>query len=73
MEISLSCKDSALPCEVTIDLDNNRYMLRKADTSGEFFNTPEALLEWIKENWSASDFHDPNEYDNLINQLQKMI
>ncbi len=48
MEFSLCSLDCALPVEVTLDEDNGRYMIRKSDSSGEFFNTPQELIQWIK-------------------------
>ena len=50
MEYNLYSKDSAYPCEVTIDEENGRYMIRKADTSGEIFNSAAELnfLDSIK-------------------------
>jgi len=69
MEFSLLALDCALPCEVTIDDDNGRYMIRKSDTSGEVFNSAEELIQWVKENWKADEFLDPNEYMNLLLQF----
>ena len=43
MEFSLSSFDGALPVEVTIDEDNGRYMIRKSDRSGEYFNSPNRI------------------------------
>ncbi|MEQ6378305.1 hypothetical protein RZN22_12815 [Bacillaceae bacterium S4-13-58] len=62
MEISFSCKGSALPCEVTIDDDNGRYTIRKADSSGEYFNSPQELIKWVKENLSIDYFTDKESY-----------
>ncbi|WP_311264933.1 hypothetical protein [Priestia aryabhattai] len=45
MEFSLQSYESAIPCEVVADEENGRYMLRKADTSGEVFNTPSELIQ----------------------------
>lgn len=73
MEFSLSCKGSAMPCEVTLDDDNGRYMLRKADTSGEFFNSPEQLVQWIQTNWSEKDFYKPEEFETMVEQLKKYL
>ncbi|MFC0273040.1 hypothetical protein ACFFIX_16565 [Metabacillus herbersteinensis] len=44
MEFSIKSKDNVYPCEVTIDEDNGRYMIRNTDSSGEIFNTPEELV-----------------------------
>lgn len=73
MEYNLSCKGSALPCEVTLDEDNGRYMLRKADASGEFFNTPQQLVEWIQANWRSQDFNDPEEFTKMIQEIKKYL
>jgi hypothetical protein len=69
MEYTLCSVDCALPCEVTIDDDNGRYMIRKSDTSGEVFNTAEELIAWVKSNWKPEEFCDPNEFNNLLKQL----
>ncbi len=73
MEFVLSCKGSAEPCEVTFDHDNGRYMLRKADRSGEFFNTPQQLVEWIEENWTIKDFYDPEEFIRMVNEIKNNL
>ncbi len=73
MEFSLKAKDCAFPCEVTIDEDNGRYMIRKADTSGEVFNTPEELVQWIIDNWSSDDFQDPEQFDWMLKEIQVYI
>ncbi len=70
MEFSLRCKGNVYPCEVTIDEDNGRYMIRKTDSSGEFFNTPEELALWLSQNWEASDFHDAEEFNNMMKEIQ---
>ncbi|WNB93346.1 hypothetical protein [Bacillus sp. NEB1478] len=69
MEFSLKCKGSVFPCEVTIDEDNGRYMLRKADSSGEFFNTPHELAEWVLSNWNSEDFDDQDSFQKMLNSL----
>ncbi|MCM3766135.1 hypothetical protein [Neobacillus niacini] len=71
MEFYLNCYDSALPCEVTIDEDNGRYMLRKSDSSGEFFNNPTELIEWIKRNWTGDEFIHPDEFRKMISFLEE--
>ncbi|WP_078379588.1 hypothetical protein [Sutcliffiella halmapala] len=70
MEYQLKCKESAYPCEVTIDEDNNRFTIRKADSSGEFFNSPEELVYWILENWDSSDFNDEGEFQEMVKEIQ---
>ncbi|MBA4536313.1 hypothetical protein H1Z61_03945 [Bacillus aquiflavi] len=70
MEYLLSCKGSAYPCEVTIDEDNGRYMLRKADSSGEYFNTPEELVTWIFNNWKPEQFYDEKQFGKMLNEIQ---
>ncbi|MED3553513.1 hypothetical protein [Cytobacillus praedii] len=69
MEFSLCSLDCALPVEVTLDEDNGRYMIRKSDSSGEFFNTPHELILWIKSNFSPEEFCDPNEFQVMVNAL----
>ncbi|WP_027409697.1 hypothetical protein [Anoxybacteroides tepidamans] len=73
MEYFLQAKDGAFPCEVTIDEDNGRYMIRKADTSGEVFNTPEELVRWILANWNKDAFHDQDQFEQMINEIQVYI
>ncbi|MCA1029794.1 hypothetical protein LCL95_01955 [Bacillus timonensis] len=70
MEFSLRSKESAYPCEVTIDEDNGRYMIRKADSSGEVFNTPEELVTWILSNWDSEEFSDQDEFEMMIQEIQ---
>jgi hypothetical protein len=69
MEFSLCSLDSALPVEVTLDEDNGRYMIRKSDTSGEYFNSANELIHWVKTNFSAEEFCDPSEYHGMIQKL----
>lgn len=69
MEFFLSSYDGALPVEVTIDVDNGRYMIRKSDSSGEFFNTPNELIHWVKNNLREDDFCHPQEFHGMIEQL----
>ncbi|WP_102347185.1 hypothetical protein [Bacillus sp. Marseille-P3661] len=73
MEFNLKGKDGAFPCEVTLDEDNGRYMLRKADTSGEYFNEPQQLVQWIEENWTVNDFKDPEEFNKMIREIRKYL
>jgi hypothetical protein len=70
MEFSLYAKDGAFPCEVTLDDANGRYMIRKSDTSGEVFPSPEALIQWVETHWDPQQFHQPNEFQQLMNQLR---
>ncbi len=69
MEFYLKSKDNAYPCVVTIDEDNGRYMIRKSDSSGEYFNTPKELVVWIIENWHSDDFLDREEYESMISEI----
>ncbi|MEH7502686.1 hypothetical protein V7152_11820 [Neobacillus drentensis] len=69
MEFYLKSKDNAYPCVVTIDEDNGRYMIRKSDSSGEYFNTPKELVAWIIENWHSDDFLDREEYESMIIEI----
>ncbi len=73
LEFNLKGKDGAFPCEVTLDEDNGRYMLRKADTSGEYFNEPQQLVQWIEENWTVNDFKDPEEFNKMIREIRKYL
>ncbi|WP_078550581.1 hypothetical protein [Litchfieldia alkalitelluris] len=70
MEYSLLSNDGAFPCEVTIDEDNGRYMIRKADTSGEVFNRPDELLQWVRTNWKPEDFRNPTEYSSFLQEIE---
>lgn len=69
MEFSLSSFDGALPVEVTLDDDNGRYMVRKSDTSGEYFNSPKELIHWIKENFNQNEFCYPEEFKDMLGKL----
>jgi hypothetical protein len=71
MEFSLSSFDGALPVEVTIDEDNGRFMIRKSDSSGEFFNSPGELIDWVKSNLRSEDFCDSSEFQGMIDLLEK--
>ncbi|WP_017753467.1 hypothetical protein [Calidifontibacillus oryziterrae] len=73
MEYNLSCKGSALPCEVTLDEDNGRYMLRNADSTGQYFNTPQQLVEWIQANWRSSDFINPDEFTKMMQEMKNHL
>ncbi|RFU66471.1 hypothetical protein D0469_17740 [Peribacillus saganii] len=69
MEFSLCSTDCALPVEITVDDDNGRYMIRKSDSSGEFFNTPGELITWVKQNLSVEQFCTPLEFYEMIKTL----
>ena len=73
MEFSLCSLDCALPVEVTLDEDNGRYMIRKSDSSGEFFNTPQELIQWIKNNFSPEEFCDPMEFQGMVKELTNYL
>ncbi|MEH6942619.1 hypothetical protein [Bacillus sp. JJ722] len=69
MEFSLCSNDCALPVEVTIDEDNGRYTIRKSDSSGEYFNTAQELIDWIKQNFSVDQFCYQEEFEDMMKQL----
>ncbi|WP_153122406.1 hypothetical protein [Peribacillus tepidiphilus] len=71
MEFSLCSLDCALPVEVTIDDDNGRYMIRKSDSSGVFFNTPADLITWIRNNFRQEEFCTPEEFRHLMEKLKE--
>nr|WP_245350041.1 hypothetical protein [Cytobacillus eiseniae] len=62
-----------MPVEVTLDEDNGRYMIRKSDSSGEFFNTPYELIQWVKSNFSPEDFCDPLEFQGMVKELTEYL
>lgn len=70
MEFSLCSLDSALPVEITLDEDNGRFMIRKSDTSGEVFNSPKELIEWVKTNFKADEFCDDREFKGMMKVLE---
>ncbi|WP_108671013.1 hypothetical protein [Peribacillus acanthi] len=70
MEFSLKSKDNVYPCEVTIDEDNGRYMIRKTDSTGAVFNSPEELVVWILENWESSDFESEQDFDIMLKEIE---
>lgn len=70
MDYILSCKNSAFPCELTIDEDNGRYLVRKADSSGEYFNSPEELVTWVMKNWHVDQFNDEEKFAEMIEELK---
>jgi hypothetical protein len=69
MEFSLFSFDGALPVEVTIDDDNGRYMIRKSDSSGEFFNTAGELIQWVKNHFREDDFCHPQDFQGMLEKL----
>lgn len=71
MEFSLNSFDGALPVEVTVDEDNGRYMIRKSDTSGEYFNSAGEMVEWIRANLRADDFCTPAEFTQMMESLAR--
>ncbi len=73
MEFLLKTKDNAFPCEVTIDEDNGRYMIRKSDSSGEFFNSPKELVGWIMENWDSEDFIDKEQFEGMLKEIRVFL
>ncbi|MGJ7921819.1 hypothetical protein [Neobacillus sp. LXY-4] len=70
MEFSLCSLDGALPVEITLDEDNGRFMIRKSDTSGEVFNSPRELIEWVKTNFREEEFCDSREFNGMMNILE---
>ena len=72
MEFQFKCRGSEIGCEVTLDQDNNKYMIRKEDTSGEVFNSSGELADWIKENWTKSFFVDDSDHDKLMEMLSNL-
>lgn len=72
MEFELKSSGSAIPCLVTADADNGRYMIRKEDTSGEVFNSVQELKEWIRSNWTESQFENPKQFTYMLENLKAM-
>ncbi len=71
MEFSLMSKYGRYPCEVMVDEDQFRFWVRNADTTGEFFQSQQELLSWIRQHWRREDFLRPEEYDHLLHVLAK--
>lgn len=69
MEFSLASYDGALPVEVTVDDDNGRYTIRKSDRSGEYFNSPNELIQWVKNHFNEEEFCHPDEFRFLLAKL----
>ena len=70
MDYSLECKGNVFPCEVIIDEDNGRYMIRKEDSSGEIFNCPEELVSWIIRNWDSSKFYNQDQFEKMLEEIK---
>ncbi|MGK0701725.1 hypothetical protein ACR3I8_20430 [Priestia flexa] len=73
MEYTLKSIDSAIPCEVTVDDDNGRYMLRNADTSGEVFNSASELTQWVQKHWNEKQFVNPEEFRQLVHHCRNIL
>lgn len=71
MEYILRCRDNVFPCEVTIDEDNGRYMIKKADSSGEVFNSSAELVHWILNNWEIDDFYDHAQFEEMLREIKE--
>jgi hypothetical protein len=71
VEYYLKCRDNVFPCEVTIDEDNGRYMIKKSDSSGEVFNSSAELVQWILNNWEIDDFYDQAQFEEMLRELQE--
>lgn len=70
MEFIIKAKESAIPCAVTIDEDNGRYMIRNVNTSGQVFQNKDELLKWIEEEWNSNTFEDEKAYDELLDMIK---
>ncbi|MDT9026059.1 MULTISPECIES: hypothetical protein [Rossellomorea] len=70
MEFEIMTKDSEIPCLVVADEDNGRYLIRKADTSGEVFNSQEELVTWIESNWSKEQVINSYEFVKMLEMLR---
>lgn len=70
MEFEIMTKESEIPCLVVADEDNGRYLIRKADTSGEVFNTQEELVRWIEANWSQEQVVNSYEFVKMLEMLR---
>lgn len=69
MEFSLDSYECVLPVEITIDDDNGRYMVRKSDTSGVFFNSPSELISWIRDHLKEDEFLKPDAFRHMLGKL----
>ncbi|MGM0852249.1 MAG: hypothetical protein ACQEWI_06530 [Bacillota bacterium] len=70
MEFEIMTKESEIPCLVVADEDNGRYLIRKADTSGEVFNSQEELVRWIEANWSQEQVVNSYEFVKMLEMLR---
>ncbi|MGF3104214.1 hypothetical protein [Rossellomorea sp. DUT-2] len=70
MEFEIMTKESEIPCLVVADEDNGRYLIRKADTSGEVFNSQEELVRWIEANWSKEQVVNSYEFVKMLEMLR---
>ncbi|WRP07018.1 hypothetical protein U9J35_02290 [Rossellomorea aquimaris] len=70
MEFEIMTKESEIPCLVVADEDNGRYLIRKADTSGEVFNSQEELVRWIEANWSKEQVINSYEFVKMLEMLR---
>ncbi|MGM0828590.1 MAG: hypothetical protein ACQEWF_15780 [Bacillota bacterium] len=70
MEFEIMTKESEIPCLVVADEDNGRYLIRKADTSGEVFNSQEELVTWIEANWSKEQVINSYEFVKMLEMLR---
>jgi maltodextrin utilization protein YvdJ len=70
MEFEIMTVESDSPCLVVADEDNGRFMIRKADTSGEVFNSQEELVNWIEENWSKEKIVNTYDFVKMLEMLR---
>ena len=70
MEFEIMTVESEIPCLVVADEDNGRFMIRKADTSGEVFNSQEELVNWIEANWSKEKVVNTYEFVKMLEMLR---
>ncbi|MCA1059897.1 hypothetical protein LCL96_13250 [Rossellomorea aquimaris] len=70
MEFEIMTVESEIPCLVVADEDNGRYMIRKADTSGEVFNSQEELVNWIENNWSKEKVVNTYDFVKMLEMLR---
>lgn len=73
MERELMSHLSWIPCEIVSDEDNNRFWVRNADTTGQFFSSTEELVTYIEKAWNKELFQDPDAYDLLLTDLRSSI
>lgn len=70
MEFEIMTVESEIPCLVVADEDNGRFMIRKADTSGEVFNSQEELVHWIEANWSNEKVVNTYDFVKMLEMLR---